>query len=169
MPDEALADARRNVEQYAQAKGADDQLKEVTFAERPRLLDVYPGGHLALPAVAALRHRGVDGKALGAGTDIRAALALSYGLFPPGFLKRVVLLSDGLETDGDLLAEANRARGFDVTLYAIPYRRPPPGEVAVRSLTVPDKVDVGQSFEIVADIYASRAAHAKARLFREKR
>ncbi len=165
VPDEAVADARHSVEQYAQAKGADDQLKLVTFAERPRLIDVWRGGHLVLPNIAELRHRSPAGKSLGAGTDIRAALALSYGLFPPGFLKRVVLLSDGLETDGDLLAEANRARGFGVTLYAIPYRRPPPGEVAVRSLSVPDKVDVGQTFEIVADVYASRAAHAKARLF----
>ncbi|HEX3773296.1 MAG TPA: VWA domain-containing protein [Polyangiaceae bacterium] len=165
VPDEAVADARHSVEQYAQAKTADDQLKLVTFAERPRLIDIYPGDRLALPNIAELRHRDANGKPLGAGTDIRAALALSYGLFPPGYLKRVVLLSDGLETDGDLLAEANRAHGFGVTLYAVPYRRPPPGEVAVRSLTVPDKVDVGQSFEIVADVYASRAAHAKARLF----
>jgi Ca-activated chloride channel family protein len=165
VPDEALSDARRSVEQYVQAKGTDDQLKLVTFAERPRLIDLYHEDRLTLPSALDLRHRGPDGKARGAGTDIRAALALSYGLFPPGFLKRVVLLSDGLETDGDLLAEANRARGFGVTLYAIPYRRPPPGEVAVRSLSLPDKVDVGQTFEIIADVYASRAAHAKARLF----
>jgi Ca-activated chloride channel family protein len=165
VPDEALADARRSVEQYARARSTDDQLKVVTFAERPRLIEAYQADKLALPNVPALRHHSVDGKSLGAGSDIRAALALSYGLFPPGYLKRVVLISDGLETDGDLLAEANRARGFGVTLYAIPDRRPPPGEVAVRSLSVPDKVDVGQAFELVADVYASRAAHAKARLF----
>jgi len=165
VPDAALADARQTIEQYARAKSPDDQLKVVTFAERPRLIEPYQGEKLTLPSVAELRHHATGGKPLGAGTDIRAALALSYGLFPPGFLKRVVLLSDGLETDGDLLAEANRARGFQVTLYAVPYRRPPPGEVAVRSLTVPDKVDVGQSFEIVADVYASRAAHGRARLF----
>ncbi len=165
VPDEALRDARRAIETYARAKGPDDELKVVTFAERPRLIDVEQNKKSNVPSVQDLRHRAADGKPLTAGTDIRAAIALSYGLFPPGFLKRVVLVSDGLETDGDLLAEANRARGFGVTLYAVPYRRPPPGEVAVRGLTVPDKVDVGQTFELVADIYASRATHAKARLF----
>ncbi|MES1173747.1 MAG: VWA domain-containing protein [Myxococcales bacterium] len=164
-PDEALADARKTLEAYVKAKGSDDQLKLVTFAERPRLVELYRDERVTLPAVQELRHRAPDGKKLTAGSDIRAALALSYGLFPPGYLKRVVLLSDGLETDGDLLAEANRARGFGVTLYTVPYRRPPPGEVALRSLTVPDKVDVGQTFEIVADVYASRATHAKARLY----
>ena len=165
VPNEALGDARKTLEAYAKAKGADDQLKLVTFAERPRLVEIYRDDKAALSLPAELRHRGPDGKPRTAGSDIRAALALSYGLFPPGYLKRVVLLSDGLETDGDLLAEANRARGFGVTLYAVPYRRPPPGEVALRSLSVPDKVDVGQTFELVADVYASRATHAKARLY----
>jgi len=165
VPDEALVDARTTLEAYAKAKGAEDQLKLVTFAERPRLVELYRDDRVALPAVSELRHRAPDGKKLTAGSDIRAALALSYGLFPPGYLKRVVLLSDGLETDGDLLAEANRARGFGVTLYTVPYRRSPPGEVALRSLSVPDKVDVGQTFELVADVYASRATHAKARLY----
>jgi Ca-activated chloride channel homolog len=164
-PDEALGDARKTLEAYVKAKGPDDQLKLVTFAERPRLVELYKHERAVLPAVQDLRHRAPDGKKLTAGSDIRAALALSYGLFPPGYLKRVVLLSDGLETDGDLLAEANRARGFGVTLYTVPYRRPSPGEVALRSLTVPDKVDVGQTFELVADIYSSRATHAKARLY----
>jgi len=165
VPDVALGDAQNSITAYAKAKGADDELKVVTFAERPRLIELYRNERAVVPAVQDLRHRSPDGKRLTAGTDIRAALALSYGLFPPGFLKRVVLISDGLETDGDLLAEANRARGFGVTLYAIPYRRPPPGEVAVRALSVPDKVDVGQTFELVADVYASRATHAKARLY----
>jgi uncharacterized membrane protein len=165
VPDEALADARRTLDAYGRAKGADDQLKLVTFAERPRLIEIYRDGNATLAIPGELRHRAPDGKMLTRGSDIRAALALSYGLFPPGYLKRVVLLSDGLETDGDLLAEANRARGFGVTLYAVPYRRQPPGEVALRSLLVPDKVDVGQTFELVADVYASRATHAKARLY----
>ena len=165
VPDEALADAHKTLEAYAKAKGTDDQLKLVTFAERPRLIEIYRDEQSTLPELKALRHRAADGKKLTAGSDIRAALALSYGLFPPGFLKRAVLLSDGLETDGDLLAEANRARSFGVTLYTVPYRRAPPGEVALRALSVPDKVDVGQAFELVADVYASRATHAKARLF----
>lgn len=164
-PDEALADARKTLEAYVKAKGTDDQLKLVTFAERPRLIELYRDERAVLPDVKELRHRAANGKKLTAGSDIRAALALSYGLFPPGYLKRAVLLSDGLETDGDLLAEANRARGFGVTLYTVPYRRPPPGEVALRSLSVPDKVDVGQTFEVIADVYASRATHAKARLY----
>ena len=70
----------------------------------------------------------------GAGSDLQAALQLAYGVFPPGYLKRAVLITDGVETEGDVLAEANRARGFDVKLFTVPYRRPAPAEVAVRNL-----------------------------------
>ena len=64
VPDEALADARKTLEAYAKAKGADDQLKLVTFAERPRLIDIYRDERIALPALKDLRHRSADGKKL---------------------------------------------------------------------------------------------------------
>jgi Ca-activated chloride channel family protein len=166
VPDAALEDAQRAIEKLAAGRGADDLLKVVTFAERPRLLEVFQDGKLALPKAAELRHKPAkSGDKPGAGTNVQAALQLAYGLFPPGYLKRAVLLTDGVETDGDMLAESNRARGYGVRVFTVPYRRPPPGEVAVRALRVPDKVDIGQAFDVTADIYASRATRAKARLF----
>ena len=76
-PDEALADARKTLEAYVKAKGTDDQLKLVTFAERPRLIELYRDERAVLPDVKELRHRAANGKKLTAGSDIRAALALS--------------------------------------------------------------------------------------------
>lgn len=166
VPDAALEDARAAVEKLALGKGPDDLIKLVTFAERPRLVELYRDGELEVPKVAELRQKAAkSGETPGAGTNAQAALQLAYGLFPPGYLKRAVLFTDGVETDGDMLAEANRARGYGVKVFSQPYRRPPPGEVAVRSLRVPDKVDIGQTFDVTADIYASRATRAKARLF----
>ena len=57
----------------------------------------------------------------------------------PATCSRAVLLSDGVQTDGDLLAEANRAQDFGVKVFTIPYRRRVPGEVAVRELRVPER------------------------------
>ena len=53
----------------------------------------------------SLRH-GPRGSPEGASTNIESALQLAYGLFPTGHLKRAVVLTDGAETDGDLLAES---------------------------------------------------------------
>src|SRR5262249_10341787 len=143
-------------------KPKDALIKVVTFARRPRLAPEEEG---KLPVI----ERHVDAKGaradLGAGTNLQAALQLAYGLYQPGYLKRAVILSDGVQTDGDVLAEADRARELGVKVFTIPYRRPAPPEVAVRELRMPDHVKVGETFEIHADVYSSRPTQAKARLY----
>jgi Ca-activated chloride channel family protein len=161
---ESLGEAKAELERVIAARRPGDVVRLVTFAQRPRLVEIEKNGAVTAPAAEALRHEKAQGGA-GAGTDIQAALQLAYGLFPPGYLKRALLLSDGLETSGDLLAEANRARGFGVRLSTRPFRKPPPGEVSVVALRLPDKVDIGQTFNVTADVYASRATKARLRLY----
>jgi Ca-activated chloride channel homolog len=163
VPDAALAGARAHIEAAREQKRPDDQVRLVTFARRPRLVELSADG---VADAAALRHAPVnDADRPGAGTNLQAALQLAFGLFPPGYLRRAVLLTDGVETDGDVLSEANRAAGFGVKLFAVPYREPPPAEVAVRTLQIPDKVEIGAPFAVTAEVYASRKTTARARLY----
>lgn len=168
VSDEAIADAEKFFLEAMRSKRKDDVVKLVTFAERPRLVETIDADGNAL-AVKLERHRAStpDAKesARGAGTNLQAAVQLAYGLFPPGYLRRALLVSDGVETDGEILAEANRAREHGVRLSTIPYRREAPAEVAVRGLVSPERVKVGETFELKADIFATRATHAKARLY----
>jgi Ca-activated chloride channel homolog len=172
VQDPAIEQARRWVEEAVAKKRTDDVIKVISFAERPRLLELDASSDkLELPPVAELRHGKAQagGKTHGkasAATNIQAALELAYGVLPAGYLKRVVVLSDGVETQGNVLAEANRARQFGVKVFSVPYRQPPPGEVAVRELHVPDKVDVGQAFDVTASVYSSRSTKARARLYK---
>ncbi len=166
VADATLEKARTEIERLYRAKGEGNELKLVAFAARPRAVPLEQDDQLTLPKIADLRWKS-DPKAAKAeaGSNIQSALQLSYGLFPPGYLKRIVLLSDGLETEGSLLSEANNAKRFGARLYVHPFRDPPPGEVAVRALRLPDKVDIGQPFDVTAEVYASRATTAKARLY----
>jgi uncharacterized membrane protein len=161
VPDEALADAQQIVADGYDKRRPDDLVRVVTFAARPRLVEggAAEGDKVAAPTIE--RHP----SEMAAASNLQAALQLAYGLYPPGYLRRAVLVSDGLETDGDVLAEANRANEYGVRLHTIPYRREVPGEVAVRSLGLPSRVKVGETFEVKADVYASRATRAKARLY----
>src|SRR5204862_1940117 len=131
-------------------------IEGVTLARRPRAAEHGEKDDITNPPPIGrhVNEKGERGE-LGAGTNLQAALQLAYGLYVPGYLKRAVLLSDGVQTDGDVLAESNRARDFGVKLFTVPYRRPVPPEVAVRGLRLPDKVKVGETFEIHADVYAS--------------
>ena len=147
-PDAALEDARAEVQKALDGRPKDDRVRLVTFAKRPRVVPLADDEKKA-PVIE--RH----GPGLGGATDIASALQLAYGLFPEGYLRRAVVLSDGVQTDGDLLAEANRARSYGVKLFAIPYKRPVPGEVAVRELRVPDKIHEGETFDVHAQIFSS--------------
>ncbi|WP_245678024.1 VWA domain-containing protein [Chondromyces crocatus] len=167
VTEESLVDARAALARAYAEKPEDAVIKVITFARRPRLVEhaeATEDAEKQLPPIA--RHVDASGAQadLGAGSNLQAALQLAYGLYPPGYLKRAVLLSDGVQTDGDVIAEANRARDFGVRLHTIPYRRPAPPEVALRDLRMPDRVKVGETFEIHADIYASRATTARAKL-----
>ena len=167
VPDLSLEDARAEVTKGIGARGKEDLVRLVTFAKRPRVVTV-PDDAKESPPIE--RHEPVAGSppdpahprlGLGAATDIASALQLAYGQYPAGYLRRLVVLSDGVQTDGDLLAEANRARDFGVKIYAVPYTRPVPGEVAVRELKLPDKVRAGDTFDLHAQIFSSRAQRVK--------
>lgn len=175
VPDEALGDAREALAKAYAEKPADGVIKVITFARRPHLVEPAEGDdpkkpppierHTDAPKPGAPpRPEGQRGDA-GAGSNLQAALQLAYGLYPQGHLKRAVVYSDGVQTDGDVLAEANRAKDFGLRVFTVPYRRPVPGEVAVRELRMPDHIKVGETFEIHADVYASRATKARARLY----
>ncbi|HXN33082.1 MAG TPA: VWA domain-containing protein [Polyangiaceae bacterium] len=149
VADAALDDARAEVQKGLDAKLGNDLVRLVTFAKRPRVVPVDDGGKVIAPRIE--RH----GQGLGTATDIASALQLAYGLYPEGYLRRAVILSDGVQTDGDLLAEANRAKHYNVRLFAVPYKRPVPGELAVRDLHVPEHVHEGETFDIHAQVFSS--------------
>jgi uncharacterized membrane protein len=167
VPDAAIEDARAEIEKGLRARGEKDLVRVLSFAKRPR---VVPLGDDAKQAPPIERHDiaegpGVKGRTgLGAATDLASALQLAYGLYPEGYLRRAVILSDGVQTDGDVLAESNRARDFGVKVFTVPYHRPVPGEVALRDLRLPDKVRVGEPFNIHASIFSSRAQKVRATL-----
>ncbi|HLU66839.1 MAG TPA: VWA domain-containing protein, partial [Kofleriaceae bacterium] len=143
VTDAQLEEARRYVEELREAAREQDRLHVITFAERPRVVRLDRGE-------AIDRHAGE-----GAGTNLQAAMQLAYGLYPDGHLPRMVLVSDGNQTAGDVLVEAYRAAelGVRVSWKTFPAERRP--EVRVLSLDLPDEVKVGQPFEVVAELWST--------------
>jgi uncharacterized membrane protein len=152
IPDAMLEDARDALRHALGVRRKDDLVRLVTFAQRPRVVSIEAG----IPDRIS-RH----GPGAGTGTDIASALQLAYGLYPEGYLRRAVIFSDGVQTEGDLLAEANRAKRFGVKTFVVPSKRPVPGEVAVRELRVPDKVHEQETFDLHAEVFSSVAQRVK--------
>jgi Mg-chelatase subunit ChlD len=191
IQDEALVDAHATVQAAWRARGKHD-VQLVTFARHPRVVplptqgDTLPpierhrrgpglaGGSGARPPAGAGATRATDAieddastPPPGAGTDLEAAMRLAYGLFPEGRLRRVVLLTDGVQTHGDALAEAARARRMGIRVSYFPDRRGVPPEVALRGLHLPERIEVGAPFAVRATLFASRPGRARVRLRQE--
>ncbi len=172
VPDAAIEDARAEIKKGLDAKPSDALVRVITFAKRPRVVPIADDAkespalerHDVDAAAAAADPKGAKRTGLGAATDLASAMQLAYGQYPSGYLRRAVILTDGVQTDGDILAEANRAREFGVKIFTIPYHRPVPGEVALRDLRVPEKVRVGEPFNLHANIFSSRPQKVRATL-----
>lgn len=164
VSDADLDAAGATLTQALRDKGS-NQVQLVTFAARPQ--------RVALPVdestrVKLARHTAdASDSTPGGRTDIQAALQLAYGLFPPDHLKRVALLSDGRQTDGDLLGEATRAARLGVRIFERVLDTDTPHEVAARALELPDHVAVGESFELRARVFSSYPTRARLRLYQD--
>ena len=145
ITDQQLAASRTFVDQLDQARREGDRLEVVSFAERPRVVRRDRGEAIA-------RH--AEGSA---GTNVQSAMQLAYGLFPDGHLPRLVIVTDGNQTGGDMVVEAYRASQLDVRVSwkTFPAERRP--EVRVLSLKLPDEIKVDQPFEVAAELWSTHA------------
>lgn len=160
VADDALEAFHRNVEDAVRARG-ENLVRLITFARRPRVLNLPEGAGEGVRVPPFARHDNTtNGPGAGTGTDLAAALSLSYGLFPPGYLRRIVVLSDGVQTDGDALGEASRAARFGARISVVPSRAAAPAEIAVRDLRLPDRIRVNEPFDVRATVFTSRPTRA---------
>lgn len=146
ISDKQLAAAKAYVDQIEQAEGPGN-LQLITFAEKPKVVR-KPDGRSLSSAIA--RHTGA-----GAGTDTQAAMQLAYGIYPDGYLPRMVIISDGNQTEGDLAVEAYRAKELGVKVSWHTFDQDKTSEVRVVGVTVPDDLKVGQPYEVTAEVWST--------------
>ena len=95
----------------------------------------------------------------------RSAVSFGAGLVDATAIPRLLLLSDGVATRGDVLAAAERLRDRGLPLFAAPLPPGPLGDVAVVELSAPDDVRPRVPFQV--DVRAGRrSAGGRARAAR---
>lgn len=109
LSDDALADALQRADGLRDAAG-DDRVGLIAFGATAEVI-VPPG--------RAWDTGGVRRRDATPGTDLAAAVRLGLGLIPPGAGGRIVLLSDGRHTGGDLDAAVAQAQRRGVPLHAL--------------------------------------------------
>lgn len=148
---------RQQMEALRAAMDPRDRLAVLEFGRNTHLL--APLGDPRLVRVDPAR-----GDADPGGTDIAAGLTTALSLLPPQDEKRIVLLSDGNQTDGDAAAELPALVEQGARLYAA---APPPssaGRVAIVDFEAPSPVRAHASFALRLDILSEAHAPAVARV-----
>jgi Ca-activated chloride channel homolog len=161
MPDKALADARAYLQTFYDARGPRDTLRLITFSKRPH--SVRLGNDAQLPPLT--RHLPDDPSSSSAAsseqpnqhTNIQAALQLAYSMYPPDTLRRAILISDGNQTEGDLLAESLSAKAYNVKLFTHHLDIQPLPELMIRSVSIPerDALRVDQPFRVEVELFST--------------
>jgi Mg-chelatase subunit ChlD len=91
-------------------------------------------------------------------TDLAAALRLAQAVFPADAAKRVVVISDGNETSGDSLAQAEQLASLGIGIDVVPIARGGEREIAVEKISLPQEIRQGTPFEARVVVNHSAAA-----------
>lgn len=101
-------------------------------------------------------------------TDIAAALHYAKTLFTNSGtgISKIVLISDGLETDGDALTAVRSVAADGIRVDTMSVTRPETDEVEICSIVVPDyNVTVGDDFKMTVKLRSSVSGEATMTLF----
>lgn len=93
-------------------------------------------------------------------TNLADALRLAQATFPEGTARRVVVVSDGNQTQGDAVEQARLAVEAGIGIDAVPVTYSWRGEVLVESVSLPGDVPKGQPVDVRVVLTNTRSPQA---------
>jgi uncharacterized membrane protein len=100
-----------------------------------------------------------------AATNIEGAIRLGLSLFPSDAAKRLVLLSDGVQTAGDAARAARLAAALNTRLDVVPLPSVQGPDAAVERLDAPPRAAAGQIVPLNIAVRSNRAMRAQLTVF----
>lgn len=110
---------------------------------------------------------GLDSMPVTSETNIEQAIQTALSLYPEESRKRLVLLTDGNETAGDLNQMSSSLLAAQVDVQVEKIDSTPEGEVFVSDLTVPDRIAVGDTYRVEVQIESTVHTGAKLQLYND--
>lgn len=153
VPRDRLEEAERFVVAAAEARERpEDRLAVVTVAQAAEVAALPEAG--TEPGFGG--HAGAD-----AGTNLAEGLRLALAIVPQDAAARILLVSDGNETDDRVLEAADLARANRVPVDVLPIRYRRDGEIVLEELRAPTRARVGQTVELRVSLRSGAAASGR--------
>ena len=150
------AAARQWIERAAAQRAPDDSVALLTFGAGTRIDQPFSRGDIGESETAAI----VEER-----TNIADALRMAASLFPPDAPKRIVLLSDGNQTAGDVMRAAEVIAAQGVQVDVVPLLAEPGIDAAVTEVAPPNALREDENFEVRVTVAATTQGEAVLRLF----
>lgn len=153
---------RNNMEQFVKdaykLKGKKDKLGVISFGDNAQVESFISND-------TSSNFTKIEGKINSNYTNIENALATSLSLFPSDSNKRVVLISDGEENTGaaSKIALSLKEQGIDFKYRKV--EKSLEDEVSVDMVDVPQKLTLGEEFNVVVTINSTAMEQASISLF----
>ncbi len=159
MPQQAVDSEVNYIREALKSIGADDKAAIILFGadalvERPMS---------ALNELASITSIPITNQ-----TDLAEAIQLGLALYPSGYAKRMVILSDGAETTGDALNAAKFASASDVQIVVVPFVNQIGTEALITNVDVPTHLRNGEQFDLNVSIQANQSMRAVVRVLAAK-
>ena len=149
--------AEKFVTEALKSQGDEDLAGVVVFGGAA-YVDVQPR--------AELQWHGVEVKTSPHNSDLAAGVRLASALLPSDRTGRIVLLSDGEETRGDVATQVLLTSGTDVEVAVVPLERATGPDARLEDLLTPSRIDEGAAYEIRVVARAAKPGPGKIRLYR---
>ncbi len=101
----------------------------------------------------------------GSATDIEEAVDYSISLIPDNRLGRIVILTDGKETVGDINACRDKLEDNDIELCATLFDGEYGKDVYIQNIDMPEKIAGGDAYDIKATVYSTYETSAVLKLW----
>jgi Ca-activated chloride channel family protein len=157
---EAAAEARAFIEKTLPEKAGRDEIGIVGFASAAQVIEAparAPNLARVWPEPEERNH-----------TAVSRALSFSSAIFPIGTTRRLVLLSDGHDTEGGAVETAQRLGLQGIEVFTVPLKNPSRPEVLVEQVELPAQVKTGEPFDLTARLRSSIATTAIAKLYQNQ-
>ena len=153
------SDMEEFIKKAYKLKGPKDKLGVVSFGDNAQVESFISD---------ETNFAGIEGKINGIYTNIENALATALSLFPDNSNKRVVLISDGEENSGNAgrIALSLQEQGIDFKYHKV--EKSAGEEALVEKIEVPERLALGEEFNLVVTINSTTVQKAKLSLVSER-
>ncbi len=170
---DGLTKATDYINEALTSRGGNQQAGIMAFTDKAEILQV-PGAESQLETKGELKLVEIKKTWLDADedagdtTNIAQAIETAWGIFPANANKRIILITDGVETQGDAIHTGLRGKGFGVQIDTVPIYPSDEPEVMLERIDAPAQVKQGAPFNVEVLIHSNHEDLAEIRLFKNK-